>query len=150
MGFICHSWNDEEIVFRQQGKHFLYPFLCAQLLYTCFSTLILFIAHQVFRMKVEEVLSGKTVCYVLVYCLPVEKVDATVRIECVVMDTSRIGTRVCIMYVCSMRWGFPFSSFHPRSDAEKSNMGLLFVLLSILMLKAEPVTEGKPHSIPFC
>eukprot|EP00731_Ephydatia_muelleri_P003653 Em0001g3653a len=91
------------------------------------STLILFIAHQVFRMKVEEVLSGKTVCYVLVYCLPVEKVDATVRIECVVMDTSRIGTRVCIM-----------------SDAEKSNMGLLFVLLSILMLKAEPVTEGQP------
>ena len=66
------------------------------------------------------------------------------------MDTSHIGTRVCIMYVCSMCGGFPSSLFHPRSDAEKSNMGLLFVLLSILMLKAEPVTEGKPHSIPFC
>ena len=36
------------------------------------------IAHQVFGMKVEEVLSGKTVCYILVNCLPVEKVDATV------------------------------------------------------------------------
>ena len=35
-------------------------------------------------------------------CLPAEKVDAAVRIECVVMDTSRIGTRVCIMYVCTM------------------------------------------------
>ena len=56
-------------------------------------------------MKVEEVLSGKTVCYVLVNCLPVEKVDATVRIECVVMDTSLIGTRVCRMYVCTMCGG---------------------------------------------
>ena len=53
-------------------------------------------------MKVEEVLSGKTVCYVMVNCLPVEKADAAVRIECVVMDTSHIGTRVCRMYVCSV------------------------------------------------
>ncbi|KAL5518157.1 hypothetical protein EMCRGX_G003843 [Ephydatia muelleri] len=64
---------------------------------------------EVFGMKVEEVLSGKTVCYILVNCLPVEKVDATVV------------------------W----------SDVEKSNMGLLFVLLSILLLKAEPVTEDQ-------
>ena len=69
---------------------------------------------EVFGMKVEEVLNGKTVCYVLVNCLPVEKVDATVV------------------------W----------SDAEKSNMGLLFVLLSILMLRAgDHVTEEQLWNI---
>ena len=59
--------------------------------------------------------------------------------------------RPAIGAMCTIHVGIPPSSpFHSRSDAEKSNMGLLFVLLSILMLRAgDHVTEGRPHSIPW-